>query len=196
MEKETKPVNPSYYRFSLTGVIKSGFFAAIITSLLMLLQGNNTLYYFGVLVMGEAADPKFIYLAGIGLIAGLGIIFAFLYAIILAPFRINDLIKAIIFAVILTGLSYFLTPQLPYIINKIAGKTLSSQVVTKNLGSGTEMSDDTGDSIETAPEVKDTQVVSHFLSSKANIQKNTVTCFIYSLLFSLMVVVLYRCRYY
>lgn len=160
--------------FCFLRVLKAGFFAAILTNLLMIFQGNNALFYFGTLFLGTEADPKVIYLVGVLAASILGIVFALLYALIFGPWRSgNALVKAIIFAAILTAVSYYATPHLQQLANIIKGHSSSEAVVA------------------TTEAPQDVQSVAvDFFHGKA--EKSLVVTFTNSLIFTLMAVVLYR----
>lgn len=184
-ENTSKSCSTKSCCFSFIGVLKAGFFAAILTNLLMVFQGSNALFYFGTLFLGAEADPKIVYTVGVLTACVLGIIFAFIYALIIAPWRcVNDLIKAIIFAVILTAISYYASPELPKAANMITGHSGASTSLVS-----AEATEHPADEGEAALIVAGKPV-------QLKVKKSIVTIFSNSLIFALMVVVLYRRRYW
>lgn len=177
-ENTSKSCSTKSCCFNFCGVLKAGFFAAILTNLLMVFQGSDALFYFGTLLLGAEADPKIVYTVGVLVACVLGIIFAFLYALIIAPWKhVNDLIKAIIFAIILTAISYFASPELPKAASMITGHTESSASLVSPADEGEAALTIAGEPVQ------------------LKVQKSLVTTFANSLLFALMVVVLYRRKY-
>lgn len=183
-ENTSKSCSTKSCCFSFCGVLKAGFFAAILTNLLMVFQGSNALFYFGTLFLGAEADPKIVYTVGVLTACVLGIIFAFIYALIIAPWKcVNDLIKAIIFAVILTAISYYASPELPKAANMITGHSGASPSLVSSEAPA-HSADEGGAALTVAG--KPVQL---------KVKKSIVTTFSNSLIFALMVVVLYRRKY-
>lgn len=173
-ENTSKSCSTKSCCFSFSAVLKAGFFAAILTNILMIFQGNNALFYFGTLFLGTEADPKIIYTIGVLVACIIGIIFALIYALILAPLHfLNDLIKAIIFAAILTAISYYGSPELPKAANAIIGHSASSTTLVPI------------DEVNTAA----AHSAQPFLEKT---QKALIVTFSNSLLFAFMVISLYR----
>lgn len=178
--------------FSFCGVLKAGFFAAILTNLLMIFQGNNALFYFGTLFLGSEADPKFIYTVGVLVASVLGIVFAFIYALIIAPLTwFNDLIKAIVLAIILTVVSYYASPELPKAANMITGHAKPAQKIANPSSDAVSIPESEGKNIND----KESTSLTEYLP-QIHMQKAIVVTFTNSLLFALMVVALYKGRCY
>lgn len=173
MSSEKKESCGSGGGFSIVGILKAGIVGAILTNILMVLQGNDVLFYFGTLFWGVEGDLKMIYLSGVGMGLVLGVFFAFIYAILLAPIRfLNDLLKAIIFALILTAATYYVFPRLPWLVNRVMGYADKDSVAAL---------------VKTSP-------VEVSAEGQERISRALVISFSNSLIFSLMVVVLYRRR--
>lgn len=179
--------------FSFYQVLKAGFFAAVLTNLLMVFQGYDALSYFGTLFLGQEADSKIIYTVGVGVASILGVIFTLVYALIIAPMRfMHNLVQGIIFAAVLTAISYYGSPALPQIANKITHYFESTKnTVTPNDKPVAEIVQDSP--LETKKLTESTAITEQ--SAQIKTQRALVMTFSNSLIFALMVVVIYRRSY-
>lgn len=164
--------------FCFAEALKAGFIASVIMNILLFLQGSDTWHYYGTF-LGDV-DLKIIYVAGFIIACILGIIFACLYALIIAPLSLRShLIKALIFAAILTAISYFVSPLLPQRPNMNTNRAVA--VSSSNTD------------IAVKGESPDSTLVDN--SEKTRTRRILALAFTNSLLFALMVVVLYKRRY-
>ncbi len=176
--------------FSFYQVLKAGFFAAILTNLLMVFQGYDALFYFGTLFLGQEADSKIIYTVGVGVASILGIIFTLLYALVIAPMRfMHNLVQAIIFAALLTAISYYGSPSLPQIADKITHyfQSTKNEAALNNKSTAVTVQD-------ASSEIKEATAIAE-KAAQIKTQRALVMTFSNSLIFALIVVVLYRRNY-
>lgn len=127
MEDTTSTNSGNGFRFS--DAVKAGFIATVVLAVVVALEGFNVGRMNGEMLVGKESEVYLIYAAGIAFVFAIGIFYALIYALLLSPIKmLNGVLKAFIFSILLTSISYFLGPQLPSIVAKIKGQSAAVAV--------------------------------------------------------------------
>ncbi|PWU05313.1 MAG: hypothetical protein C5B43_03520 [Verrucomicrobia bacterium] len=188
MEKNTTHLDSSNgYSFKFGRALAAGFFATLLLEILILLQGQNPSLAIGKMLLGTEANFWTIILAGAGFCLLVGILYALLYALILAPMRvIPDFVQGLIFAAILTVVAILTFPKLQNLIDTALKRHTEIKAVVA-VPEETEKSTEIAKTEEpkgiNAPETKE-----------ANKKNEILHNFMNHLIYALSVIVIYRQR--
>lgn len=186
--KYTSDSNSSDRRcFCFGKAIFAGIIATLFLQIIMFLQGHNSPFELGKMILGPQAMPAYIYLAGGAFCLLVGTIFALFYALVIAPMHfIHDFVQAIIFATIMTVIAIFTFPKLQTIFDKATGR--QSQIEAP-----VPQSIEAEKSTEVAK--NETQLTkSEDSEKKASAMQMVLSNFINHLIYAFSVIVIYRHR--
>lgn len=108
--------------------VYAGIMATIVMSVVMLIFGINIVKMEGLMLVDEGASNMQIYLAGGIMHFIVGIIFALIYALIFAPIcMLSNLLKALIFSIIITCVALYSMPHMPAMIHKVKTDVLKME---------------------------------------------------------------------
>lgn len=167
--------------------IFAGIVATILLEVLIYFQGQNSPLMLGSMILGSQVSPTYIYLVGGTVCLLVGIIYAILYALLLAPMHfMPDLIQAIIFAAVMTVIAIFAFPKLQTIVDTVAGRHSQVQMSAQTAieaGTSTEIVKSEGES-----EVKTQSPAQESMGMKQMVLLN----FMNHLIYAFSVIVVYR----
>lgn len=103
--------------FSFGSAVYAGIIATIVMTVVMALFGTNIITMLGTILLNKQAPIYMIYLAGSIMHFAVGIIYAILYALIIAPLKsLSNVLKAILYSIILAIIAQI---AIPYTIKAV-----------------------------------------------------------------------------
>ncbi len=191
MEKKTVQHESSGgYHFSFGRAIVGGFFATLLLEILIYLQGQNPALTLGGMILGPEANMSYIYAVGGGFCLLVGIVYALLYALILAPMRfISDFIQGILLAAILTAIAIFMFPKMQSIFDTVLGK--HTEVEAQSVAKAPE-EPEKGTEVATTKEVVQNKDEGQSNLDKEDNKKQLLNNFMNHLIYAFALIVIYR----
>lgn len=172
--------------FSFGSAIYAGIVATIIMTVVMALFGVNSITMLGTLLVGKNASYSTIYLAGSLVHFGVGVFYAIVYALLLAPVKsLSNILKAILYSILLTIIAQTTLPHLPQTITHFKQKYFPAATV-----SSTPPTDDATTPV-TTEEVTEESIVTHSVKNKI-LSKANLKSWLHHLIYALTLVLTYK----